>query len=133
MIANSDTIQFTAFGWDVLNSTFSDFFTVFNFNFYARPDPESSCTSCTTEVFSESKLSSSTLSNMKKYWPTCQGNSNDDFWSHEWSKHGTCTGLSQDAYFSKGLSLYNSYGSKCKTDCHLCFTPSFSYTGLNTC
>eukprot|EP01035_Chromulina_nebulosa_P027821 gene27821-36639_t len=97
------------------------------------PDPASSCTSCTTEVFSESKLSSTTLSGMKKYWPTCQSGTNDDFWSHEWSKHGTCTGLTQDAYFSKALSLYSSYGSKCTTDCYLCFTPSFSYEGKDIC
>eukprot|EP00597_Dinobryon_sp_UTEXLB2267_P002339 CAMPEP_0170073124 /NCGR_PEP_ID=MMETSP0019_2-20121128/10594_1 /TAXON_ID=98059 /ORGANISM="Dinobryon sp., Strain UTEXLB2267" /LENGTH=146 /DNA_ID=CAMNT_0010282445 /DNA_START=192 /DNA_END=632 /DNA_ORIENTATION=- len=97
------------------------------------PDPASSCTTCTSEVFSESKLSSTTLSNMKKYWPTCQSGTNDDFWSHEWSKHGTCSGLSQDAYFSKALSLYSTYGSKCTTDCYLCFTPSFSYEGKNVC
>lgn len=51
------------------------------------PDPEASCTTCTTEVFSESKLSSSTLAGMKQYWPTCQSGTNDDFWSHEWSKY----------------------------------------------
>jgi hypothetical protein len=55
------------------------------------PDPESSCTDCTNEQFSESQLSTTTLNNMKKYWPTCEsGTTNDSFWSHEWSKHGTC-------------------------------------------
>jgi ribonuclease I len=93
------------------------------------PDPESSCTSCTSEVFSTSKLSSSTLSGMNKYWPTCQSGTNEDFWSHEWSKHGTCTGMTQDAYFSKGLSLYSSYNTKCSSTCNLCFTPNFSYQG----
>ncbi|RYH04971.1 hypothetical protein EON65_45995 [archaeon] len=93
------------------------------------PDPESSCTSCTSEVFSTSKLSSSTLSGMKKYWPTCQSGSNEDFWSHEWSKHGTCTGMSQDGYFSKALSMFSSYSSKCSSTCNLCFTSSFSYKG----
>jgi ribonuclease I len=94
------------------------------------PDPESACTYCSTEAFSTSKLSSSTLDGMKKYWPTCQsGNTNEDFWSHEWSKHGTCTGMTQNAYFSKGLSLFSTYSSKCTTDCYLCFTASLSYQG----
>lgn len=94
------------------------------------PDPETSCSTCTAEVFSTSKLSSSTLSGMKKYWPTCiAGNTNEDFWSHEWSKHGTCSGMTQDGFFSKTLSLFSTYGGKCSTDCHLCFTPSLSYVG----
>ena len=57
------------------------------------PDPSPPCDTCTTEVFSESNISSTTLANMKKYWPTCQsGTTNDSFWAHEWSKHGTCSG-----------------------------------------
>jgi len=95
------------------------------------PDPEATCTYCTSEAFSTSKLSSSTLTNMKKYWPTCQsGTTNEDFWSHEWSKHGTCTGKSQDSYFSEAISLYQKYVGKCKTDCYICFTPSFGYEGV---
>jgi ribonuclease I len=94
------------------------------------PDPESSCTSCTTEVFSESKLTSQTLSDMNKYWPTCQSGSNSDFWSHEWSKHGTCTGMSQEAYFSQAISLYQKYKTNCKTDCYICLTPTFGYEGV---
>lgn len=94
------------------------------------PDPEATCTSCTSEVFSTAKLSSTTLSDMKKYWPTCQSGTNEDFWSHEWSKHGTCTGMSQDAYFSKAISLYKSYNTKCSSNCYICFTPTFGYKGL---
>lgn len=94
------------------------------------PDPESTCTYCTTEAFSTSKLSSTTLSKMKKYWPTCQSGTNEDFWSHEWSKHGTCTGMSQDAYFSKGISLYESYNYKCSSNCYICFSPNFTYQNV---
>lgn len=95
------------------------------------PDPENTCTNCPGEKFSTSKLSSSTLSDMKKYWPTCQSGSNESFWDHEWSKHGTCTGMSQDAYFSKAIALFKSYNSKCNNKtCNLCFTPNFSYQGV---
>lgn len=95
------------------------------------PDPASSCDTCTTEVFSTSKLSSTTLADMNKYWPTCQsGTTNESFWSHEWSKHGTCSGMTQDAYFSKAISLFKSYGSKCSKDCHICFSPNLSYQGV---
>jgi len=95
------------------------------------PDPEDTCTYCTEEEFDESELTSSTLAQMNKYWPTCEsGNSNEDFWSHEWSKHGTCSGLSQEDYFSDAISLYNKYKSECVTDCYICFTPSMSYEGV---
>lgn len=93
------------------------------------PDPESACEYCTDEVFNTSKLSSSTLAGMEKYWPTCESGSNESFWSHEWSKHGTCSGMTQDAYFSEGLSLFSKYSSQCSSTCNLCFTPTFSYEG----
>ena len=95
------------------------------------PDPEDTCTDCTSEVFDESKLTSQTLSDMNKYWPTCiDTNTNEDFWSHEWSKHGTCTGMTQEEYFSQGISLYLKYKSNCTTDCYICLTPTFSYEGV---
>jgi ribonuclease I len=51
------------------------------------PDPETTCTECTAEAFSEGKLSSLTLRDMHKYWPTCmESNTNEQFWAHEWSK-----------------------------------------------
>lgn len=95
------------------------------------PDPEETCTNCTSEKFDESKLTSATLSDMNKYWPTCQSsNTNADFWSHEWSKHGTCTGMTQEAYFSQGISLYLKYKSSCTTDCYICLTPTYGFVGV---
>ena len=29
----------------------------------------------------------------------------DEFWSHEWAKHGTCSGLNQTSYFRRTLAL----------------------------
>lgn len=97
------------------------------------PDPESACTNCSSEAFSTSKISSSVLNDMNAYWPTCTGsNSNNDFWSHEWSKHGTCTGMSQNDYFAKAISLYKQWKSECgnRNNCYICFTPSFGHQGV---
>eukprot|EP01138_Halocafeteria_seosinensis_P003490 gb/GECG01003568.1/.p1 GENE.gb/GECG01003568.1/~~gb/GECG01003568.1/.p1 ORF type:complete len:247 (+),score=26.31 gb/GECG01003568.1/:1-741(+) len=55
---------------------------------------------------------------LDKYWPSlkCEGDScNDDFWEHEWSKHGTCAVANissldgQLDYFKKALQLRNQY------------------------
>jgi len=68
---------------------------------------------CTKEAFDESKVSAS-LSEMKQRWPSYTGE-NDQFWDHEWSKHGTCcddtTGLSSQAtFFSSTLALRDKVG-----------------------
>jgi ribonuclease T2 len=47
---------------------------------------------------------------LKKQWPDVHTNGpKDDFWKHEWSKHGTCAMQLQDLntelkYFSKGIT-----------------------------
>ena len=46
---------------------------------------------------------------MLQYWPDVQydinSSSYDSFWVHEWTKHGTCSGLSQYEYFNNALEL----------------------------
>ncbi|KAL3731684.1 hypothetical protein ACJRO7_028548 [Eucalyptus globulus] len=48
-------------------------------------------------------------SSMQKNWPTlaCPSGDGQEFWSHEWEKHGTCSEsvLDQHAYFKLALSL----------------------------
>jgi ribonuclease T2 len=70
---------------------------------------------CTTEAFDPSAPQSIGLSTMEQYWPNVQaaeGASNyDDFWSHEWSKHGTCSGLPQTEYFNTTVNLLRSFGT----------------------
>merc|ERR1719473_1086318 len=59
---------------------------------------------CTQESFDESQLSD-ILTRMETNWASYTGD-NDGFWTHEWSKHGTCSTpllTTQHDYFSKAL------------------------------
>ena len=46
---------------------------------------------------------------MEEKWPNIKAekdsSSHTQFWEHEWSKHGTCSGLGQFDYFSSALGL----------------------------
>jgi ribonuclease T2 len=71
--------------------------------------------SCTTEAFDPKTADSIGMDTMIEYWPNVQeaegSSSYDDFWSHEWSKHGTCSGLQQVDYFNTTINLIKSYGT----------------------
>ncbi|CAI9096596.1 OLC1v1032781C1 [Oldenlandia corymbosa var. corymbosa] len=59
--------------------------------------------------FDETKVSD-LISRMEKSWPTfnCgKKSTNTKFWTHEWTKHGTCseTVLDQHAYFAAALNI----------------------------
>ena len=59
---------------------------------------------CTEESFDESKVSD-LLTRMETNWASYTGQ-NQQFWSHEWSKHGTCSTPflgNQHDYFSNAL------------------------------
>lgn len=70
---------------------------------------------CTNEAFDPNTPITIGMDTMTEYWPNVQsavGDSDyDSFWEHEWSKHGTCTGLSQIDYFSASLALIQTFGT----------------------
>jgi ribonuclease T2 len=71
--------------------------------------------SCTSEAFNPKSPEAVGMASMEQYWPNVQakeGSSNyDDFWTHEWSKHGTCSGLAQTDYFNTTINLAKSFGT----------------------
>jgi len=68
---------------------------------------------CTDEEFSEDKIQGS-LDEMKSHWPSYNGD-DDAFWTHEWSKHGTCavnagSVSDQSDFFATAISLRSKSG-----------------------
>ena len=61
---------------------------------------------------------------MDQLWPTCQSSGTDAaFWGHEWSKHGTCSGLDEHTYFETALTLAQKHRASCAkgSTCLVCF------------
>ena len=73
--------------------------------------------SCPGKPFSDA-LVKDLLQEMKVDWLSCpeKGGDNEGFWSHEWQKHGTCSGLSEHDFFAAALELRTQYASLCTTD-----------------
>ena len=62
--------------------------------------------SCAGEPFDLSALSP-ILTEMRHDWPSCDGpDTPEQFWQHEWEKHGTCSKLPLLQYFRTALQLY---------------------------
>jgi len=69
---------------------------------------------CQKDQFDEDKLSP-IREDLNKYWPTfLKGHTFPSFWSHEWSKHGTCSYRNKQLdgelnYFKGALDLFKKY------------------------
>lgn len=61
---------------------------------------------CSNEKFDFNKLTL-LIDDLNKYWYSTEGK-NEDFWKHEWEKHGTCMfdKLDEFDYFKKSLTLF---------------------------
>lgn len=70
---------------------------------------------CTEEPFDSTIPSTIGWTEMTKYWPNVEYDVTSanytEFWEHEWTKHGTCTGLLQIDYFKTTLSLIQEFGT----------------------
>jgi len=67
---------------------------------------------------------------MVSQWPSCLPSTEaEDFWQHEWQKHGTCFSSSPVHYFELTLRLFDRHSHACadftSRDCRLCLTEEF--------
>mmetsp|Transcript_385 Transcript_385/g.486 ORF Transcript_385/g.486 Transcript_385/m.486 type:complete len:166 (-) Transcript_385:63-560(-) len=83
-------------------------------------------TCCAAAPFNEKSIQS-LIPMMDKLWPSCPQyhNTNEGLWSHEWQKHGSCSGLTEYEYFSTAMNLTLTYRHWCPTpekgECKVCF------------
>jgi ribonuclease T2 len=65
---------------------------------------------CSSEKFNPETVDDLGEDRFNTFWPnvkaTDHSRSHYSFWEHEWTKHGTCTGLSQDEYFDTALTHF---------------------------
>lgn len=70
---------------------------------------------CTTEAFDDNVAVEVGWETMTTWWPDVEyqetDSNYDEFWTHEWDKHGTCSGLSQYDYFNYATQLIQSFGT----------------------
>jgi ribonuclease T2 len=70
---------------------------------------------CTTEAFDPAAPEAVGMDTMIEYWPNVQeavdGSDYDSFWEHEWTKHGTCTPMTQTAYFNATINLAKAFST----------------------
>lgn len=70
---------------------------------------------CNSEAFDPNVPVEIGWDTMTNYWPDVQYAEDDanydSFWEHEWTKHGTCTGLTQYDYFNAAINLIKSFGT----------------------
>lgn len=63
----------------------------------------------------DSSLIAPWRSQMEGVWYSCYGDE-EQFWAHEWSKHGTCSGLEQGEYFATAIFFFHFYPWECSSN-----------------
>ena len=65
---------------------------------------------CSNDPFDPSLIDKLGRDRFESHWPNVKSPPGspeyNDFWQHEWAKHGTCSGLSQLDYFASALDSY---------------------------
>mmetsp|Transcript_16322 Transcript_16322/g.19939 ORF Transcript_16322/g.19939 Transcript_16322/m.19939 type:complete len:252 (+) Transcript_16322:160-915(+) len=65
---------------------------------------------CSNEKFDPEVVEDIGSDKFHTYWPNVKASESSPsrfgFWEHEWTKHGTCSGLNQEEYFKKTLSHF---------------------------
>lgn len=78
---------------------------------------------CTPEKFDTTVPNQVGWNDMTTYWPNVQAAETDasysSFWEHEWTKHGTCTGLKQYDYFKDTINLIKKFGTPSSVTSHV--------------
>jgi Ribonuclease T2 family len=95
-------------------------------------------TCCPGPKFSMSEVMS-IKPQLDEHWPSCPqySDTNEQLWSHEWMKHGRCSGMDEMNYFEEAMTLAEKYGDECPTggnnSCKFCFSTTFKRIDYSFC
>mmetsp|Transcript_19467 Transcript_19467/g.23304 ORF Transcript_19467/g.23304 Transcript_19467/m.23304 type:complete len:263 (-) Transcript_19467:227-1015(-) len=76
--------------------------------------PDTCLSTCKYPADLSQDVVKSLVDDLDKYWPDCKvqpGPDGIDFWGHEWNKHGTCSGLSQQVYLQSAMDTLQKVGT----------------------
>lgn len=70
---------------------------------------------CPNNDFSGKYIEEIGMDVMRKYWPNVKLNTRskkyNNFYKHEWQKHGSCTGLDEESYFKAAINTIKKYNT----------------------
>lgn len=86
--------------------------TIYSVGILEKVEATRLCTSLESLICSHLQLQlSDVINEMDDDWGSlaCPSSDSHTFWKHEWTKHGTCSGLGQHGYFKSAVDLYGKY------------------------